>query len=256
MCPTPDNSHPNAPADIEGHTVTGNITDAKDFAAPNDAPSPLVTAEISEQTLPTYDPDVEAEPSADADLFAAYTPDVPSAKLWDEALFSDGVPRPRYAYAMERFAEIGLSDLHDRQAAAERMELEEGITFRATGEDEPQVFPMDFVPRIVSDETWAFLSEGLEQRARALNAFLDDVYGDRKIVEAGIIDDFDLQRAPGYEECGFMQPPEPCEPTSAEWIWSAPTRVDGSYWKTTFVFPAASPSPTPCAASTALSTVM
>ncbi|WP_462398373.1 circularly permuted type 2 ATP-grasp protein [Corynebacterium falsenii] len=207
MCPTQDDT--NYTATDAAPTVTGNITEAEEFAAPNDAPSPLVTAELSEETLPTYDPDAEAEPSTDANLFAAYTPDSPSAMLWDEALFSDGVPRPRYAYAMEKFAEIGLSDLHDRQAAAERMELEEGITFRATGEDEPQVFPMDFVPRIVSDETWTFLSEGLEQRARALNAFLDDVYGEKKIVEAGIIDEFDLQRAPGYEDSGYLQPPGP-----------------------------------------------
>lgn len=173
---------------------------------PNDAPSPLIAMEPVEETLPTYDADADAAPSEDSQLFGAYDPDAPSAVLWDEALFADGAPRPRYAFAMEKFAEIGLTELDVRNTRGEDLEREEGITFRVAGDDEPQVFPMDFIPRIISDETWTFLSEGLEQRARALNAFLDDVYGPQKIVEAGIIDEFDLKRAPGFEQSGYLQP--------------------------------------------------
>lgn len=174
---------------------------------PNDAPSPLVDMEFPTESLPTYDPDADAEPSEDANLFAAYDEDAPSAMLWDEALFADGTPRPRYAQAMEHFAQIGLNELADRQQKMEALEMERGVTYKVTGEDAPRVFPVDFIPRVISDETWKFLSEGLEQRARALNAFLDDVYGPKKIVEVGIVDDFDLQRAPGYTEAGFLQPP-------------------------------------------------
>ncbi|MBF0581400.1 circularly permuted type 2 ATP-grasp protein [Corynebacterium sp. ED61] len=183
-----------------------NTSDGTPREQSNDAPSPLVTMEFSDETLPTYDPDADATPSEDAQLFSAYDPNSPAAKLWDEALFADGTPRPRYAFAMEKFAEIGLQELDERNARAEDLEREEGITFRVTGENEPQVFPMDFIPRIINAETWTFLSEGLEQRARALNAFLDDVYGPKKIVEAGVVDEFDLQRAPGYEDSGFLQP--------------------------------------------------
>ena len=174
---------------------------------PNDAPSPLVDMEFPADPLPSYDPDSGAEPSTDSRLFDAYDENSAGAHLWDEALFADGTPRPRYAQAMEHFAQIGLKELAERQQRMEKLEVERGVTYRVTGEEEPRVFPIDFIPRIISDETWKFLSEGLEQRARALNAFLDDVYGPKRIIQAGIMDEFDLQRAPGYEEAGFLQPP-------------------------------------------------
>ncbi|MGV0397154.1 circularly permuted type 2 ATP-grasp protein [Corynebacterium suicordis] len=173
---------------------------------PNDAPSPLTQVEFSESTLPTHDPDADMTPAKDAQLFNAYDPDSPTAMLWDEALFTDGTPRPRYVFAMEKLAEIGLQELEKRNEKIVELERQEGITFRVTGEEEAQVFPMDFIPRIISEETWAFLSAGLEQRAKALNAFLDDVYGPKKIVAAGIIEEEDLQRAPDYNEDGYLQP--------------------------------------------------
>ena len=46
-------------------------------------------------------------------------------------------------------------------------------------------FHVDPVPRLIGAEEWAATSAGLTQRARALAAFLADVYGDGRIVAAG-----------------------------------------------------------------------
>ncbi|MFK4494383.1 circularly permuted type 2 ATP-grasp protein [Dermacoccus sp. GAS27A] len=125
----------------------------------------------------------------------------------DEALADDGSPRAAYRAAAQRFSSLGAAELRTRQKQAEAIEQAEGITFRVTGEDEPRVFPIDPFPRIIDPDTWATLSAGLEQRARALNAFLDDVYGPRRIVEAGIVEQADLERSPGYVDEGRLQPP-------------------------------------------------
>jgi len=44
-----------------------------------------------------------------------------------------------------------------------------------------KVFPFDVIPRVIEAATWSRLEEGLKQRLRALNLFLDDVYG-RKLI--------------------------------------------------------------------------
>jgi uncharacterized circularly permuted ATP-grasp superfamily protein len=43
------------------------------------------------------------------------------------------------------------------------------------------------VPRILAAKEWDFVSRGLEQRVKAINAFIGDVYGKREILRAGII---------------------------------------------------------------------
>ena len=169
--------------------------------------SPLANADLSDATLPTYDADPEAAHPETAELFAAYHVDPSASVAWDEALFSDATARPHYACAAEKLTAIGMDELAVRQQRAEAMEEEEGITFRVSGQDKPRIFPMDFIPRIITADTWAYLCEGLEQRARALNAFLDDVYGAQRIVKAGIIDAEDITRAPGFMDEGYLQPP-------------------------------------------------
>lgn len=169
--------------------------------------SPLVGMEMPVDALPTYNPHADVVPLQDAKLFEVYADNDSSAQLWDEAIFRDGTPRPLYGQAMESFAEIGLEELDRRQRKMETLGMERGLSYGVAGAKDAQPFPLDFIPRVISDDTWLFLTEGLEQRARALNAFLDDAYGPKKIVEAGIMDEFDLERAPGYIEAGFLQPP-------------------------------------------------
>lgn len=64
-----------------------------------------------------------------------------------------------------------------------------GITFAVYGDKEgsERLIPYDIVPRILSRQEWQRLSRGLEQRVKALNAFIKDVYGARDCLNAGII---------------------------------------------------------------------
>ncbi|HEX5307268.1 MAG TPA: circularly permuted type 2 ATP-grasp protein, partial [Dyella sp.] len=62
-----------------------------------------------------------------------------------------------------------------------------GITFAVytEGGDAERLIPFDLIPRVLAQAEWQNLRRGLEQRARALNAFLHDVYHDREIIRAG-----------------------------------------------------------------------
>ncbi len=86
-------------------------------------------------------------------------------------------------------AETPTSELERRQQAAEAAFRSLGITFAVYGEEEAaeRIIPFDIVPRIFSAAEWAQLAEGLEQRVRAINAFIDDVYGARRIINDGTI---------------------------------------------------------------------
>ena len=62
-----------------------------------------------------------------------------------------------------------------------------GITFAVytEGGDPERLIPFDFIPRVMAQAEWQRLRAGLEQRARALNAFIHDVYHERDIIRAG-----------------------------------------------------------------------
>jgi uncharacterized circularly permuted ATP-grasp superfamily protein len=94
------------------------------------------------------------------------------------------------------FAELGRwmadtpqTELARRQAAAEVTFRQLGITFAVYGEDEAaeRIIPFDIVPRIFTASEWSRLSAGLVQRVEAINAFLTDIYGPRKILDDGIL---------------------------------------------------------------------
>jgi uncharacterized circularly permuted ATP-grasp superfamily protein len=80
-------------------------------------------------------------------------------------------------------------ELGRRHQSAEAAFRNLGITFAVYGEDDAaeRIIPFDIVPRVFTAAEWAKLSEGLEQRVRAINAFIDDVYGARRILADGIV---------------------------------------------------------------------
>ncbi len=94
------------------------------------------------------------------------------------------------------FAELGRwmantppMELARRQASAEATFRQLGITFSVYGDDDAaeRIIPFDIVPRIFTASEWAKLSAGLVQRVEAINAFLTDIYGARRILDDGIL---------------------------------------------------------------------
>ena len=89
----------------------------------------------------------------------------------------------------EWLRETSAAELDRRQKAAEAAFRSLGITFNVYGEEEAseRIIPFDIIPRIFSAREWDKLSAGLEQRVQAINAFVDDVYSDRRILEDNVV---------------------------------------------------------------------
>jgi carboxylate-amine ligase len=123
---------------------------------------------------------------------------------YDEAVDTDGRPRRHYRTVLDTIAQLGVAQLRSREAGIEQEQRADNITFRVAGQSRAQLFPVDLVPRMVAAQEWGQLSEGLAQRARALDAFLRDVYSEQAIVADGIIGVQALDRAPGFRSTGRL----------------------------------------------------
>ena len=79
--------------------------------------------------------------------------------------------------------------LTEKMTDAERVFRRTGITFNVYGDNEAaeRLIPFDIVPRIIAGREWRRLTQGIEQRVMALNAFLDDIYHRQEILRAGRI---------------------------------------------------------------------
>ena len=86
------------------------------------------------------------------------------------------------------FAELAPSDASELEARADalgRAFIDQGITFSLSGQERP--FPLDLVPRVISAAEWSRLERGITQRVKALELYLDDIYGEQEILRDGVI---------------------------------------------------------------------
>ncbi len=130
--------------------------------------------------------------------------------FYDELFLADGSPRPEFHQLVDRITSLPAGDFARRQRAAERNLVHTGITFNVYGDDsgEERILPFDLVPRLVTSEEWRWIERGLEQRIRALNLFIDDIYHDQKILRDRVIPGDVVRSSQGFrEECMGLNPP-------------------------------------------------
>ncbi len=106
---------------------------------------------------------------------------------FDEMLNADGSVRPAYADFRNWYDAQDRAWLKRKDAEAEHFFRRIGITFNVYGEDagEERLIPFDMIPRIITAAEWRKLTKGIEQRVRALNAFLQDLYHRQEIIRSG-----------------------------------------------------------------------
>lgn len=122
----------------------------------------------------------------------------------------NGSIRQCYADVQSWVERTGIEGLNLRLEEAEAIFRRIGITFAVYGEggDPERLIPFDLLPRIFTAHEWRVLDKGIRQRARALNAFLHDVYHRGEIVRAGIVPSEIVYRNSAYkpEMVGFTPP--------------------------------------------------
>lgn len=99
-------------------------------------------------------------------------------------------PRPHYRPLAAQLAPLDAGDLRHASDLANRSFLHQGITFTVYSDAEhgtERIFPFDLIPRLIPPDEWQLIETGLQQRIRALNLFIHDIYHDQEILADRII---------------------------------------------------------------------
>lgn len=110
-------------------------------------------------------------------------------KGWDEMFSKEGV-RDSYAQVLQTLLNLDPESLNEKQIQASDLFMNQGITFTVYSDDNQgieRIFPFDIIPRIITKAEWSEIENGIKQRLKALNLFLEDVYNGQHIIKDGII---------------------------------------------------------------------
>ena len=142
--------------------------------------------------------------------FDLYDPE----EFYDELFVDIGKPRSHSVSLVKHMTSLGLEQLEQHRQTAEIALFKLGVTFNVYSDNRgvEKIFPFDIIPRIIPAQEWSNLEIGLKQRITALNLFLNDVYGEQKIVKDGIIPADIINTA-----SGFLQPCLGIKPPSGIW---------------------------------------
>ena len=151
--------------------------------------------------------------------------------FYDEMFEENSRPRPCARLLLETVESLSEGHLLRYKHAAERLLLQMGITFNVYGDTAgtERIFPFDLIPRIIPADEWDTIERGLKQRVHALNAFIDDIYHDQKILKNGIIPPEVVLSAVSYrKQCQGLNPPRRvwCHVTGTDLVRGG----DGQYY--------------------------
>lgn len=109
--------------------------------------------------------------------------------FYDELMLGPNIPRDFASPLTNQITNLEYSDIEARQSAAESLLMQTGVTFTVYSDSRSteKIMPFDLIPRVISAEDWDILERGLKQRIKAINLFLSDIYGEKKIFEENII---------------------------------------------------------------------
>ncbi len=129
---------------------------------------------------------------------------------YDELISTKGNPR-RGVHALCRyFSGLNDGEIDELKQAVDLAIKTMGISFTvySEGSNIDRSWPLDLIPRIISNKEWARTDEGLKQRLKALNMFINDLYHDKQIVKDGVFPKEVLAGARNYrKQCEGIKPP-------------------------------------------------
>lgn len=129
--------------------------------------------------------------------------------FYDEIISSPGYGRKPARGLVSYLRSLKQGELTHRKRAAELAIKTMGISFTVYSDagNIDREWPFDIIPRIIAEKEWAVTSKGLEQRLRAINCFINDVYNAQKIFKDGILPrELILNSGNFRKECMGMKP--------------------------------------------------
>lgn len=110
-------------------------------------------------------------------------------KFYDELISSPGYARKPARQLTSYLRSLTHEELLQKKTAAELAIKTMGISFTVYSDagNIDREWPMDIIPRLIAASEWDRTSLGLEQRLRALNMFIHDLYNDQKILKDKVV---------------------------------------------------------------------
>ncbi|MFN3348004.1 circularly permuted type 2 ATP-grasp protein [Pseudorhodoplanes sp.] len=155
---------------------------------------------------------------------AWYDDYVPLSGVPDELIGPDGRPRRAWLNFLHQ-----LSADEQSLAAVDRHLQDIGVSYRVHGESRERTWPMSRLPLLIEEEEWNAIAAGVTQRARVIEALLDDVYGKGQLVAEGVLP---AALVSGSSE--FLRPLVGVEPPGGRWLHLYAVDLgrgpDGRWW--------------------------
>lgn len=108
---------------------------------------------------------------------------------FDEAIDQAGQVRPHWRALLSDLASLPADQIASRSDRLHRRVRETGIDFDifAHPNQPTQKWQLDLVPLLISPSEWRWLEKALNQRARLMDALLQDIYGQQRLLRDGMI---------------------------------------------------------------------
>lgn len=128
---------------------------------------------------------------------------------FDECFEDKERPRPVSKALVDYMQAKPFKDIQTLQKLADSTIARLGISFTVYSDQGniDRSWPFDIWPRLIEASEWQQVEQGLAQRLKALNCFIDDVYNDQRIFKAGIVpEDIVLSSKNFRPECVGIKP--------------------------------------------------
>ncbi len=135
--------------------------------------------------------------------------DYRSTPYFDELITDRGKPRTAARRVVNSLKSLNGEEMAALVASAELLVREMGISFTVYTESGniDRAWPFDIIPRVIRASEWEQVAVGLRQRSRALNAFIDDIYHEQRILAEDVIPaDIVLESGNYRPECRGVRP--------------------------------------------------
>lgn len=129
--------------------------------------------------------------------------------FYDELIGADNAPRDGAGSIVKHLDHLGSRELAARRLAADLSIKAMGITFTVYSDAGmiDRAWPFDIIPRVITEQEWTSVRTGLVQRLTALNHFIQDLYGEQRILKEGVLPREVLSQSANFRpECVGMHP--------------------------------------------------
>jgi uncharacterized circularly permuted ATP-grasp superfamily protein len=133
----------------------------------------------------------------------------PNSGLYDELINERGNARKPAKRLANYMSKLGAEELQRRSQLADATIQDMGVSFTVYTDEGniDRAWPFDIIPRIIPAKEWTQIADGLKQRLKALNLFINDLYHEQQVIKDGIIPAYLIEKSKNFRpECVGVKP--------------------------------------------------